>query len=328
MSWLGTEADGSQVLESDRLDSSPGTVPSGAWPWSHLSTSLIFPYQSCVCGIGFVELNEDQPNEKCKLFIQSLLYPGSVLARSFVLWQRFKGRQKIGKRGRFQVSHHYWRLLAWGRCRHHVDHGLLATAASLMLVKVWTLGSYSRPTESETSVILTHSEVPGPQLQCSEWLLGSQTSPHLGMSIPKSVFLKCSWWNLCLGRGMKTGEGRETGSKVLVKNQIFILSYRPVPGVRDLGVWSAQDQTGCRSSVLTACAQQGFRSPWAGRQGSITVSTDCSSGGYFWVRDHSGGLLWSVSSLGITQRELWFLCIPPPGISVKKVITFEGFVLL
>lgn len=112
------------------------------------------------------------------------------------LWQRFKGRQKIGKRGRFQVCHHYWKLLAWGRCRHHVDHGLLATAASLMLVKVWTLGSYSRPIESETSVILTHSKVPEPQLQCSEWLLVSQTSPHLGMSIPKSVFLKCCWWNL------------------------------------------------------------------------------------------------------------------------------------
>ena len=39
-----------------------------------------------------------------------------------------------------------------------------------------------------------------------------------------------------LGGGMETGEERETGSKVLVKNQIFILSYRPVPGVRDLGV--------------------------------------------------------------------------------------------
>ena len=298
------------------------------WPWSHLSISLIFPYQSCVCGIGFVEINEDQPNEKCKDSLFRACYSQGVFWQDLVLWQRFKGRQKIGKRGRFQACHHYWRLLAWGRCRHHVDHGLLAIAVSLMLVKVGTLGSYSRPTESETSVILTHSEAPEPQLQCSEWLLGSQTSPHLGMSIPKPVFLKRGWWNLCLGRGMETGEGRETGSKVLVKNQIFILSYRPVPGVRDLGVWSAQDQTGCRSSILTACSQQGFRSPHTGWQGSITVHTDCASGGHFWVRDHSGGPVWSDSSLGLTQRALWFLCILPPGVPVKKVITFEGFVLL
>ena len=113
MSWLGTETDGGQILESERLDSSSGTVASGAWPWNHLSISLIFPNQSCVYGIGFVEINEDQANEECKDSLFRACYSQGVFWQDLVLWQRFKGRQKIEKMGRFQVCHHYWRLLAW-----------------------------------------------------------------------------------------------------------------------------------------------------------------------------------------------------------------------
>lgn len=128
-----------------------------------------------------------------------------------------------------------------------------------------------------------------------------------------------------LGRGMETGEERETGIKVLVKNQIFILSYRPVTGVRDLGVWSTQDQTGCRSSILIACSQQGFQESLleAGRAASLCVQIAHQVGISESATLQGPSLVCVVT--GLTQRALWFLCILPAGVSVRKVITFEGF---
>lgn len=47
----------------------------------------------------------------------------------------------------------------WERYRRRADCGLLARAAPLVFVKVQTPGPYSRPTESESSVILTYPQV-------------------------------------------------------------------------------------------------------------------------------------------------------------------------
>lgn len=167
------------------------------------------------------------------------------------------------------------------------------------------------------------------QSQCSQWLLGSQASPHLGVSIPKPVFPKHGWWKQLLGRGR-----RETGMGCLLEIQIPSLSCRSGPPARGVGVckwWS--------SWVIPRIRQAGEAVPWlsrpswapgvpwAGRPGSITMCKGPLTRWVFLRRGPLGVPVWSLSLLGFIQGALWLLCILSPGVSGMKAIICEGFVL-
>lgn len=85
-------------------------------------------------------------------------------------------------------------------------------------------------------------------------------------------------------------------------------------------------QLGWRSSVLTACSQLGPGSPLAG---SRTASLPGLLTRWVFLQLGSIGVpVWSLTITGAySGRLLRHLHVLSPGVSVKKAITFEGFVL-